>query len=56
MNEIPEIEPKDMPAFLNDLATQYFSENEEICMHLAECSMYIHTINYLTEKRRIANG
>lgn len=38
-------EPKDMPAFLNDLAVTYFKDNEEIMMKLAECSIYIHVVN-----------
>ena len=45
-----EIDPKDMPSFLNEIAYKYFKGNQEIMLKLAMCSMYIHVCNYMTKQ------
>lgn len=39
------LDPKDMPAFLNELASEYFQDNFDVRMQLSQCSLYIHTVN-----------
>lgn len=46
-NQIPIIEPKEMPQFLNELATKYFQDDQEIWHKLIQCSVYIHGVNSL---------
>lgn len=48
--DVMNLAPEDMPAFLNDLASEYFQDNFDIRMQLSQCSLYIHTINYLGKK------
>lgn len=44
------LEPNDMPSFLNEVATLYFQDNQEIMEKLAQCSIYISMVNYLEPK------
>jgi hypothetical protein len=44
------LEPNDMPSFLNEVATLYFRDNQEIMEKLAQCSIYISMVNYLEPK------
>lgn len=44
-NNFPDIEPEEMPAFLNHVASEYFKDNQEIMFKLAQCSMYIFAMN-----------
>lgn len=44
------IEPDDMPSFLNEVASKYFKDNERIRFKLAQCSAYIHGIHYNARK------
>jgi len=44
-NSFPDIEPEEMPAFLNQVASEYFKDNQEIMFKLAQCSMYIFAMN-----------
>lgn len=53
-DEIPTIEPEEMPKFLNDVAHEYFKDNEEIRSKLAQCSVYIHGF-LMAEKMRKEN-
>ena len=39
------LEPEDMPKFLNDLAVRFKNE-PNIIFGLAQCSAYIHGVNY----------
>jgi len=39
------LDPEQMPAFLNDLAAEYFKDNFDVRMQLSQCSIYIHTLN-----------
>lgn len=39
------LDPEQMPAFLNDLADEYFKDNFDVRMQLSQCSIYIHTLN-----------
>lgn len=47
---VMDLDPKDMPAFLNDLASEYFEDNFDIRMQLSQCSIYIHTVNSFLDK------
>ena len=49
-DELKEIEPKDMPSFLNEIACKYFKDNQENMLKLALCSMYIHVCNCMEKK------
>ena len=53
---VMDLDPKDMPAFLNDLASEYFQDNFDIRMQLSQCSLYIHTINNYLSKKSHNNG
>lgn len=48
--DVMNLSPEDMPAFLNDLASEYFPDNSDIRMQLSQCSLYIHTINFLNKR------
>lgn len=48
---VMDLAPKDMPAFLNELASEYFEDNFDVRMQLSQCALYIHTIDsYLNKK------
>ena len=49
--DVMNLPPEDMPAFLNELASEYFEDNFDIRMQLSQCSLYIHTINNYLNKR-----
>jgi hypothetical protein len=49
---ISTIEPEEMPSFLNELASKYFKDDPDTMLKLAQCSMYIHTTNYIHSTRR----
>ena len=46
------LEPEQMPAFLNDLADEYFKDNFDVRMQLSQCSIYIHTLNALLNRKK----
>lgn len=50
--DIPTIEPEEMPSFLNELASKYFKDDQDTMLKLAQCSIYIHTTNYMNSTRR----
>lgn len=43
--DIHEIDPSEMPAFLNDVAAKYFREDEYTFWKLAQCSFWIMLCN-----------
>ena len=47
--QLVDLEPKDMPSFLNELATKFINDDYELADKLMQCSMYIHTVNYMQE-------
>ena len=50
--KFPEIEPEDMPEFLNRVAAMHKDEEgQEIMMKLAQCSLYIHMCNKMLKKK-----
>lgn len=51
-SNIPTIEPEEMPSFLNEIASKYFKDDQDIMLKLTQCSMYIHTTNYMNSVRR----
>lgn len=48
---VMDLPTEDMPTFLNDLACEYFADNFDIRMQLAQCSIYIATINHMLKKK-----
>ena len=50
--DYPEIEPEEMPKFLNEVADEYFKDNEEIREKLAQCSVYIHGVLFAEKMRK----
>lgn len=52
-NNFPDIEPEDMPAFLNKVAAKFKDEEgQETMLKLAQCSIYIHTVNDMLGMRK----
>lgn len=51
VEEDSQIEPEEMPKFLNDVAHEHFKDNEEIRSKLVQCSVYIHGF-LMAEKMR----
>ena len=45
------LDPKDMPAFLNELAATYFKDDTDIMTKLASCSLYIHFVNAMMQNK-----
>lgn len=50
--DVMNLDPNDMPAFLNELASEYFEDNFDIRMQLSQCSLYIHTMNAFLDKEK----
>lgn len=48
---VMDLDPEDMPQFLNDLAQEYFEDNFDVRMQLSQCSIYIHTLNKFLNKK-----
>jgi hypothetical protein len=48
--EIQNIEPEEMPAFLNEIANTYFTHDSVIKFKLTQCSAYIHGANTILNK------
>ena len=41
---VMDLEPEDMPSFLNDLANECFADNFDVRMQLSQCSIFINTV------------
>lgn len=48
--------PSEMATFLNEVASEYFKDKQDIMMKLMECSMYIFTIGSVIDKRSTRNS
>ena len=55
-DEMPTIEPEEMPKFLNDVAYEYFKNDPKIAHKLAQCSVYIHGVLFAEKMRKEKNG
>lgn len=52
-DKFPEITPEEMPAFLNEVAIKFKDEEgQETMLKLAQCSIYIHTVNDMLGMRK----
>ena len=55
-NNCPDIEPEDMPAFLNKVAAKFKDEEgQETMLKLAQCSFYIYCVNDMLHPKKGSN-
>lgn len=47
---VMDLNPEDMPQFLNDLANKYFEDDFDIRMQLSQCATYIKVFNMYMKK------
>lgn len=45
--------PSEMATFLNEVASEYFKDKQDIMMKLMECSMYIFTVGSVIDKKKL---